>query len=163
MNRWLSSPPLSVFLFIVWVLLHQSLDAGTLVLAAVLAIAVPMITRSLRPAEGRLRRPSLLFKLGGDVAVDLVVSAFEVARRLLTRRSPAISSRFVRVPLDLRNPNGLAMLAMVLCLTPGTAWAELALDRSSLLIHVFHLEDDDETFIALIKQRYERPLMEIFE
>ncbi|MET0542241.1 MAG: Na+/H+ antiporter subunit E, partial [Variovorax sp.] len=47
--------------------------------------------------------------------------------------------------------------------TPGTAWAELALDRSSLLIHVFHLDDDDASFIAFIQQRYERLLMEIFE
>ncbi|MEJ8854047.1 Na+/H+ antiporter subunit E [Variovorax robiniae] len=162
MNRWLSSPPLSVVLFVLWVLLNQSVDAATLLLAAVLAIAVPMLTRSLRPAQARVRHPGLLFRLAGRVAVDLVASAFEVARLLLTRRTAAISARFVRVPLDMRDPSGLAMLAMVLCLTPGTAWAELALDRSTLLIHVFDL-DDEEAFIALIKQRYERPLMEIFE
>jgi len=163
MNRWLSSPPLSVFLFVVWVLLNQSLDAATLLLAAVLSIAVPMLTQGLRPAQARVRRPGLLFKLAGRVAVDLVKSAFEVARLLLTRRTAGIASRFVRVPLELRDPSGLAVLAMVLCLTPGTAWAELALDRSSLLIHVFHLDDDDASFIAFIQQRYERLLMEIFE
>ncbi|WP_213955629.1 MULTISPECIES: Na+/H+ antiporter subunit E [unclassified Variovorax] len=163
MNRWLSSLPLSVFLFSVWVVLNQSLDAATLLLAAVLAIAVPMLTRSLRPAQARVRNPALLFKLAVRVTVDLVASAFDVARLLLTRRSAAISSRFVQVPLDMRDPSGLAMLAMVLCLTPGTAWAELALDRSTLLIHVFDLDGEDEAFIAMIKQRYERLLMEIFE
>ena len=162
MNRWIPLPPLSVVLFVVWVLLNQSVDAGTLLLAAVLAIAVPLITQSLRPAGAHVRRPALLFKLAGHVAVDLVVSALDVARLLLTRRTRDIRSRFVRVPLDLRDPNGLAMLAMVLCLTPGTAWAELALDRSTLLIHVFDV-DDEEAFIALVKQRYERLLMEIFE
>jgi len=162
MNRWMPLPSLSVVLFVLWVLLNQSVDAATLLLAAVLAIAVPLLTRSLRPAPAHLRRHALLFKLAAHVAVDLVVSALDVARLLLTRRTRAISSRFVQVPLDMRDPNGLAMLAMVLCLTPGTAWAELALDRSTLLIHVFDLEDD-EAFIAQIKQRYERPLMEIFE
>ena len=33
------------------------------------------------------------------------------------------------------------VLAMILCLTPGTAWGEIAFDRSMLLIHVFDLDD----------------------
>ena len=73
-----------------------------------------------------------------------------------------INAAFVQVPLDMRDPNGLAVLAMILCLTPGTAWGEVSFDRSTLLIHVFDL-DDEAAFIALIKERYERPLMEIFE
>jgi multicomponent K+:H+ antiporter subunit E len=96
------------------------------------------------------------------VACDLVVSALTVARLLLTRRNSALSSHFVRVPLAIRDPNALATLAMILCLTPGTAWGEIALDRSTLLIHVFH-EDDEAAFIHMVKTRYERALMEIFE
>jgi multicomponent K+:H+ antiporter subunit E len=89
-------------------------------------------------------------------------SACAVALRLMTRRTSAIASAFVQVPLDLRDANALAVLAMILCLTPGTAWAELSLDRSVLTIHVFDLEDE-AAFIAEVKTRYERPLMEIFE
>jgi len=85
-----------------------------------------------------------------------------VARLLLTRRTSGIASKFVQIPLDMRDPNGLAVLAMIMCLTPGTAWGEVSFDRSTLLIHVFDL-DDEAAFIAMIKQRYERPLMEIFE
>ena len=55
-----------------------------------------------------------------------------------------------------------AVLAMIMCLTPGTAWGEIAFDSSTLLIHVFDV-DDEAAFIAQIKARYERPLMEIFE
>jgi multicomponent K+:H+ antiporter subunit E len=54
------------------------------------------------------------------------------------------------------------MLAMICCLTPGTAWGELSFDRSRLLLHVFD-EKDEAAFITLIKTRYEAPLMEIFE
>ncbi|MBU2286207.1 MAG: Na+/H+ antiporter subunit E, partial [Gammaproteobacteria bacterium] len=81
---------------------------------------------------------------------------------LLTRRTPDIHAHFVRVPLELRDPNALAVLAMIFCLTPGTAWGEISFDRSVLLVHLFHL-DDEPAFIAYVKQRYERPLMEIFE
>lgn len=162
MKRWLPSPPLSLALFIVWLLLNQSMDFSTLLLAAILAIAVPLLTRSLRPATVRMQRPGVALMLVGRVMVDLSVSAWTVARMLLTRRTADIHSAFVKVPLQMRDPNGLAVLAMILCLTPGTAWAELSFDSSVLLIHVFDV-DDEAAFIAQVQQRYERPLMEIFE
>jgi multicomponent K+:H+ antiporter subunit E len=160
--RWLPAPSLSIALFVVWLLLNQSLDAATLLLAAIFAIALPLLTQSLRPARARMRRPAVALRLSGAVACDLVASALSVARLLLTRRNAQMSPRFVRVPLELRDPNALAVLAMIICLTPGTAWAEIALDRSTLLIHVFDL-DDVPAFIAMVKARYEVPLMEIFE
>ena len=162
MKRWLPSPPLSLALFIVWLLLNQSMDFSTLLLAAILSIAVPLLTRSLRPATVRMQRPGIALMLVGRVMVDLSVSAWTVARMLLTRRTADIHSAFVKVPLQMRDPNGLAVLAMILCLTPGTAWAELSFDSSVLLIHVFDV-DDEAAFIAQVQQRYERPLMEIFE
>lgn len=162
MKRWLPSPPLSLALFIVWLLLNQSMDSSTLLLAAILSIAVPLLTRSLRPATVRMRRPGVALLLVGRVMVDLSVSAWTVARMLLTRRTADIHSAFVKVPLQMRDPNGLAVLAMILCLTPGTAWAELSFDSSVLLIHVFNV-DDEAAFVAQVQQRYERPLMEIFE
>ncbi|VTU15556.1 MULTISPECIES: Na+/H+ antiporter subunit E [unclassified Variovorax] len=162
MKRWLPSPPLSLALFVVWVLLNQSLHPATLLLAAILALVVPVLTQGLRPATVRMRRPGVALRLAGVIAIDLVRSALTVARLLLTRRSADMAPRFVRVPLVLRDPNGLAVLAMILCLTPGTAWAEIAFDRSMLLIHVFDL-DDVQAFIDMVKERYEGPLMEIFE
>ena len=162
MKRWIPSPALSLALFAVWLLLNQSLHAATLLLAAILAVAVPLITQGLRPARVHVRRPGVALRLLGTVALDLVRSAFDVAKLLLTRRTKDIHAHFVNVPLDMRDPNGLAVLAMVLCLTPGTAWAELSRDGAVLRIHMFHL-DDDQAFIAQVKQRYERPLMEIFE
>jgi len=161
-KRWLPSPPLSLALFIVWLLLNQSLHPATLLLAAILSIAVPVLTQSLRPATVRMRRPGLALRLCGVVALDLVRSALTVARLLLTRRSADMSPHFVRVPLALRDPNALAVLAMIMCLTPGTAWGEISFDRSTLLIHVFDVEDE-AAFVAVVKARYEQPLMEIFE
>jgi multicomponent K+:H+ antiporter subunit E len=162
MKRWIPSPPLSFALFIVWLLLNQSLDAATLLMALVLAIAVPLLTKGLRPATVRMRKPGVALRLSFVVTFDMLKSAFDVARLMLTRRSSRIASSFVQIPLDMRDPNGLAVLAMVMCLTPGTAWGEVAFDRSTLLIHVFDL-DDEAAFVAMIKSRYERPLMEIFE
>ena len=162
MRRWLPSPPLSLALFIVWLLLNQTMDFATFLMAAILAVVVPLITRSLRPATVRMRKPGAAFCLWLRVIIDLLHSAWTVTWLLLTRRTARINAGFVEVPLQLRDPNALAVLAMICCLTPGTAWGELSFDRSKLLLHVFDLEDH-EAFIAMIKTRYEAPLMEIFE
>jgi multicomponent K+:H+ antiporter subunit E len=161
-RRWIPSPPLSAALFVVWLLLNQSLDAGTLLMALILALVVPLLTRGLRPAAVRMRRPVLALRLTGVVLRDMVRSAAMVARELLTRRTDDIPAHFLLVPLDVRDANALAVLAMILCLTPGTAWGELSLDRSTLLLHVFDLQDE-QGMIRMIKDRYEKPLMEIFE
>ena len=54
------------------------------------------------------------------------------------------------------------MLSCIVTSTPGTAWVEYAPDSGILLIHVLDLVDKDE-WVALIKNRYEALLMEIFE
>ena len=71
-------------------------------------------------------------------------------------------SGFVVIPLDLHDRTGLAVLACIVTSTPGTAWIEYAPDSGVLLIHVLDLVDEAE-WVALIKNRYEALLMEIFE
>lgn len=162
MKRLVSSLPLSALLFVVWLLLNQSVSPGTLLMGAVLAVLVPLGTKSLRPGSVTMRKPLVAFKLWAIVMRDFVRSNIRVATLILTRRPRDIPSGFVQIPLDMRDPHALALLAMILCLTPGTAWAEVSRDRSMLLLHVFEIVDAD-AMVAMIKQRYERPLMEIFE
>lgn len=163
-RKLLPSPLLSLLLVLLWLILNQSLSAGSWLMAVLLAILVPLFVNSLRPTPVRIRKPWLLAWLVLLINYDILVSNYHVARLILSRRANARTSRFVRVPLDVRDPNALALLSVALCLTPGTAWAELALDRSALLVHALELNEDQvDDFVATIKQRYERPLMEIFE
>jgi multicomponent K+:H+ antiporter subunit E len=161
--RWLlPSPVLSVALFLLWILLMQSLSAGTLVLGTVLAIFWPAVTVRLRPTPVRLRRPLVMARLFCRVVSDMLLSNAEVAWAILTRRSRDIRSGFVHIPLELRDPNGLAVLAMIVTFTPGTAWAQLSADNRVLLLHVLAIQNEADV-VALIQRRYVRPLMEIFE
>jgi multicomponent K+:H+ antiporter subunit E len=104
----------------------------------------------------------VLLRLILTVGWDVVMSNLKVGRDVLrsARRMPA--SAFVRIPLDLRDANALAALAIITTVVPGTVWCELALDRSAVLLHVWDLEDE-AAFISHYKSRYERLLMEIFE
>ncbi|RLJ40443.1 Na+/H+ antiporter subunit E [Acidovorax sp. 106] len=161
-HKLLPAPLLSLALLGMWLLLNRSLSAGHVLLGGLLALAIPVLTAGLRPTPVRIRRPGAVLRLLLTVMADTLQSNLAVVRLLLApqrRRHPA---GFVRIPLQLRDPNALAALAMIVCITPGTAWAELALDRSALLLHVLEL-DDAAAIAAHIQQHYERPLMEIFE
>jgi multicomponent K+:H+ antiporter subunit E len=162
MKRWLPAPLLSACLLGVWLLLSGSLDAGTLLLGAALALALPVLSAPLRPFAVRMRRPGVGLRLLAAVVRDVVVANLLVARGALRAGRVPPKSAFVVIPLDLRDANGLAALAMITTIVPGTVWSELALDRSALLLHVFDV-DDEAVFVAHYKARYERPLMEIFE
>ena len=162
MKRLLPAPLLSVALFVLWLLLYRTLDIGQMLLALMLALAIPLLTAGLRPVPVRIRRPGVVLRLLLTVGIDSIRSNLAVMRLLLRPGSRRHPPGFVQVPLDLRDPNALAALALIICLTPGTAWAELSLDRATLLLHVLAV-DDAAAIASHIKRCYERPLMEIFE
>ena len=161
-QRWLPSPPLSIALFVLWVLLAQSLSLGNVVLGAMLALVWPVIAGRLARTPVLPHKPIAMTKLFVRVVGDMLKSNVQVATALLAHRTGRIRSRFVSIPLDLKDPGGLSVLAMIVTFTPGTAWVELSADARLLLIHVF-LTTDEGSVIATIKNRYERPLREIFE
>ena len=162
MKRLFPAPWLSLALWALWLLLNLSLSPGNLLLGAALAIVAPLMFAPLRPLPVRIRRPGVILKLFFLVGRDVVVSNIAVAWGVLRAGKHPPRSRFIKIPLDLRDANGLAALSMITTVVPGTIWSELALDRSVLLLHVFDL-DDEAQFIEHFKTAYERPLMEIFE
>ncbi|WP_397456962.1 Na+/H+ antiporter subunit E [Pseudomonas versuta] len=162
MKRLFPAPWLSLALWLLWLVLNLSLSAGNLLLGAVLGFLAPLMFAPLRPLPIRIHRPGVIIKLFFMVGRDVVASNIAVARGVLRAGKNPPRSRFVKIPLDLRDANGLAALSMITTVVPGTIWSELALDRSVLLLHVFDL-DDEAQFIEHFKTAYERPLMEIFE
>lgn len=160
MKSWLPSPMLSLSVFVVWLLLVATVEPAHLLLAAVLAVLLPLAAQRLREQRAGMRRPLVAVRLGLRVLWDIVLSNIEVARRILGRES-RIHPGFVWVPLDIRNGHGIAALAGIITMTPGTLSAELSGDRRHLLVHCFHLEDAAAT-VAQIKRDYETPLREIF-
>ena len=162
MKYILPAPLLSVALFTFWLLLNRSVSTGQIVLAVILGLLIPILTRGLRPLPVRVRHPWTAIKLAATVIKDTTASNIAVLRFLLFPQLRKHPSGFVLIPLDVRDPNALAVLAMIVCITPGTAWAELSRDRSVLMLHVLEVDDAD-AIIANVKKYYERPLMEIFE
>lgn len=154
---------MSVALVLVWLLLNNTLAVGHIVLGIALSLALVTAAAPLRPLQPHLRRADMAIKLLGCVLIDIVQSNLEVARIVLGLvRDREVRSGFMVVPLDLRDPHGLAVLAMIITSTPGTVWQGLSVDRSELTIHVLDLVVED-AWVRKIKQRYEQPLKGIFE
>ena len=161
MRRLLPHPWITLMLLLVWLALNNTLAPAHIVLGALLALAIPLATTSLVPGSWpTLRRPDVIVRLMLAVLYDIVMSNIEVARRVLGPES-AIRPGFIKVPLDLTDDWAITALAGIITMTPGTLTADIAVDRSHLLVHAFHI-DDAQALIASIKTRYEAPLQEIF-
>lgn len=162
MKRWLPYPLLSLSLFAMWLLLNQTLAASHILLAIALAVGGGLTVIALEPPKARLRRPLAVAKLAFLVLDDIVRSNIAVARIILGPRLPGETSGFMNIPLELRAPYGLALLAIIITSTPGTLWVNFDSATGILTIHVLDLIDET-AWIATIKGRYERLLLEIFE
>ncbi|KKW68157.1 monovalent cation/H+ antiporter subunit E [Lampropedia cohaerens] len=158
------APLITLMLVVIWLVMTQSYSLGNCVLALGLGLGIPHFSEKLRPQYVRIRKPWVILRLCFIVMVDAWKSNWMVIRILLSPKlTKEDTSIFIRIPLDVRDPNALAVLAMIVTITPGNAWAELSMDRSTLLLHVFDGRIDQQVVIDTVKQRYERPLMEIFE
>lgn len=160
MTRILSLSVLSMFFL--WLLLTDSLSSGNLLLAAALAVLLPLLARWLRPLTANPRRPLTACKLLGRVLYDIVESNLAVGAVILAPPHRRANPAFMDIPLEMRDPHGLAVLLCIITANPGTVWAGLSDDGATLTLHVLDLQDEG-AWIAIIKDRYESALMEIFE
>jgi multicomponent K+:H+ antiporter subunit E len=161
-SRVLPYPVLTASFVLMWLLLTR-FSLGHLVLGTGVAILAGQAMSALQPAKPRLRRWDLIPQLVANVLVDIIRSNLSVARLILAGgRHGQRHSGFVEIPLALRDQTGLAILAMIVTATPGSAWIEYNPARGLLLLHVFDLVDE-AGWVDLVKNRYEHLLMEIFE
>lgn len=162
MRRWLPFPLLTAALVAMWLLLTESVALGSILMGGLLAIVAVRGFMALDPPSGRLKRPRVAFTLAALVLGDVARSNLAVVKIILNPRKTERVSGFLRIPLDMRAPYGLATLACIITATPGTIWVEYNSANNSILLHILDLVDES-TWIDTIKGRYEKRLMEIFE
>jgi multicomponent K+:H+ antiporter subunit E len=149
-------------LLVMWLLLNDTLGIGGVLFGLLLAVALAWASGVLRPLQPTIRRVHLIAVLLTYVLRDIVRSNASVARIVLGLAGSHIRSGFVKIPLDLTDPHGLAVLAGIVTATPGTVWVDYDLAGRTVTLHVLDLKSEQE-WIDWIKRRYERLLMGIFE
>lgn len=161
--RWLMPHPfLTLLLAVVWTLLQNQVSSGMVVFGVILGIIIPKLTAAWwpdRPQRFRLRK---MIAYSIMVLWDIMVANVEVAWIVLTRSNAKLRPAWVVIPLDVKSPEAISILAGTITLTPGTVSADLSSEGNSLLVHALDADDPDAVRDD-IKTRYERRLLEIFE
>jgi multicomponent K+:H+ antiporter subunit E len=159
-RRWFPHPLLSALLALAWLLLQQSLAPAQLITAALLGGLLPRLLHGFMGEASEVRNWPAVLRFTAVVLWDIVVSNLVVARIVLSpqlRPQPA----WLVVPLELTQPRAITLLASVITNTPGTLSCIVDERRREIIVHALDCTDAP-ALVAQIKQRYERPLMEIF-
>lgn len=105
------------------------------------------------------RRTRAWAVLAGLFVRELAFSVSDVVKAVL-RPARVQRSGIVAVPLALRSDAGIAMLANLVTLTPGTTSLHVCPQRRVLYVHVMNLSDDT---VAQIQSGFERRVKETLE
>ncbi len=160
--RLFPHPLLTVLLAIVWCLLVNEFKLGTVVFGIILGLLIPILTAAYWPDRPPVGRPIKLLSYLALMIWDILVANVVVAMIVLFKSNKDMRPQWVVIPLDLRTPEAITILAGTITLTPGTLSADLSEDGRSLLVHALDAPDPDAVRDD-IKHRYERRLKEIFE
>lgn len=162
MKRLIPHPFLALLLLIIWLMLTQ-FTPGQFVLGATVALVASRAMSSLEPTPVTMRKMYRIPSLVTTLFVDILRSNIAVATLILNSgRHGKRRSGMIEIELETRNRTALALLAIIVTATPGTAWLGWNPRRGVLLLHVFDLVDEAQ-WQDLIKNRYEKALREILE
>ncbi len=160
--RWLLPHPLlTILLAVVWILLQNKVSAGMVVFGIILGIIIPRATAIWWPDRPSGFRMGKMIPYCFLVMWDIVVANIQVAWIVLTVPNAKLKPAWIVVPLKLKQPEAITLLAGTITLTPGTVSADLSDEGHSLLVHVLHTDDPDSVRDDILS-RYERRLLEIF-
>jgi multicomponent K+:H+ antiporter subunit E len=152
-----------VTLWALWLVFNETLAFGHVVLGAAIAAACTWAYSRLRGPEATgARKPLTALRLLFAVIADVVRSNFAVGGIVLGLGPRSRAAGFLPIPLALRHPGGLAVLACIVTATPGTSWIQYDEAAGVLTLHVLDLASQED-MVRTFKHRYEQPLMEIFE
>lgn len=155
-------PYLTLLLIVTWMLLVNGTKLGSLVMAIILATVIPLMTAAYWPNRARLHNVPAMTGYVLLVMWDIVLANISVAKIVLFKPNRDLQPAWITVPLDLRSPEAITVLAGTITLTPGTVTSDMSACGRALLIHCLHAPDPDAVRDD-IKSRYEARLKRIFE
>ncbi|HAW46015.1 MAG TPA: Na+/H+ antiporter subunit E, partial [Roseovarius sp.] len=145
-----------------WQMLVNKVTLGNLVLGAILGLIIPLVTAPYWPNRPKLRSLPRIVEYIFIALWDICVANVQVAYVILFKSNANTHPAWISIPLELRSPEAITVLAGTITMTPGTVSSDVAADGRSLLVHCLDAPDPDSVRDG-IKARYETRLKEIFE
>ncbi|SCZ55145.1 Na+/H+ antiporter subunit E [Epibacterium ulvae] len=162
LRKLLPHPFLTLLLTVTWLLLVNGWSLNSLVFGFLMGWLIPFVTRAYWPQQPKVRAPLKIIEYVFVVFYDIVVANIQVALIVLFKSNADRKPGWVTIPLDLRTPEAITVLAGTITMTPGTVSADVSAEGHALLVHCLDAEDTNAVRDE-IKTRYEARLKEIFE
>ncbi|MDA3906198.1 MAG: Na+/H+ antiporter subunit E [Bacteroidales bacterium] len=158
--KWKNYLIMFSMLFVIWLLLNNSLEAEVMLLGLGVSLVLPLLLCGKCEVFTNLSfSPKAIlysFMFLFTFIVELFKANFDVARRVLSPSLP-INPGIVEVKTKLKSKIGRVILADSITLTPGTFTLELVGD--SLFIHWIDVKSTDvEESTRLIVEKFEKYL-----
>lgn len=129
-----------ISLALIWAAITGNLTPGNLMVGALLAFMVMLVSR--HRGTFATRAWTLLTFVVAFI-IELVLANLRVARDVLSPR-PRIAPGVVAIPTHARTDAELTIIANLISLTPGTLTLDISDDRTVLYLHSMYLDDLDE-------------------
>lgn len=156
MTRYIGAAVLAV----IWVATTGSFTIVNLIFGFLLGLVCRHIVREQRGVQWRRMRPGKLAVLAAIFVRELILSAWRVARLVVSPGmdlKPGIFAYHLGVQRDFE----ITLLANLITLTPGTLSVDVSEDRRTLYVHALDCSDVEQTRRD-IEQAFERRIAEAF-
>lgn len=148
----------NVLLALIWVAM-TGFSAANLLVGFLIGFLILQLAPAAVDRGHYARKVVAAVKFAGFFLKELCISTLRISYDVLTPTHymrPAI----IRIPLDAKTDAEIAMLAVVVTLTPGTMALDVSTDRQSLYIHAMYVPDPNALRIT-IKRGFERRILEL--
>lgn len=150
----------ALILALVWVAISGSYTIPNLFFGFVVGCVVLFLVREQLQATRVVFRPWAMLLLGGLFIKELALSAFKVAKLVLSPRMDLKPGIFA-YPLTVDRDFEITLLANLITLTPGTLSVDVSDDRRTLFVHGVDCSDPEQARQD-IRQGFERRILEAF-
>lgn len=151
-----------LYLLGLWLLLNNSLSIGNISLGILLGLFLAAAALPFRPVRAAAKKPLLALDLTTKVWIDIVMSNIAVGKIVWLGDKSGATPGFLDIPLTITDPHGLAALSCIISYTPGTVWSGFNEKTNMLTLHILDLKDEQQ-WLDIVQNRYQKPLIEIFE
>lgn len=117
LRRIFPHPHLTILLTLVWILLANKPSLNSLIFGLILGIIIPFVTQPYWPDRPKLRNWPMVVEYMLVVLWDIVVANVTVARIILFKRNDSRQPNWICVPLELRTPEAITVLAGTITMT----------------------------------------------
>ena len=149
----------NLILAIIWVLATGTLTEENFLFGFFISFAILWIITFKKEERKYFTAIPKLFGFGLFVIWEIVKANLQSVKESFYPKSK-IEPAIVKVPLEAKSDLEITLLANIISVTPGTLIMDVSDDKKAIYVHVMHLLDKDE-FIKEIKQKFEKPLLEL--